>query len=142
MPTWLSDPPRSLYVTLVLAAFFLLRDAGEKRGDPRRKTRSKRRLALIGVSLLATLLFAGIYICDTMYESPREQIVRKLREMSEAVHERDVDKLMQHIAKNFRYGAADKARLRLVAERARISGQVDQFIIWDVEVGPIDKDSK
>src|SRR5262245_63202812 len=93
MPTWLSDPPTSVYlipaavaVLSLLAAVFLFPKQPKLR-DPKQKRSSPRKYLFIaaGVALVALL---AVSLCDRLYESDREQIVRKLNEMSAGVRER------------------------------------------------------
>src|SRR5207247_459248 len=93
MPTWLSDPPTSLYVLpaavgilSLLAAFFLFPKQPKKR-DPKQK-QSSTRTFLFSAACVAFALLLALFICDRLYESDREQIVRKLNEMSAGIGER------------------------------------------------------
>jgi hypothetical protein len=145
MPDWLSDPPRSLYIVLILAGVLPLAAAlfvigGRKRGRDQKKNKgSPVRLALVIVGVVALLLLLGLKTCDMLYESDREQIQRKLTEMSAGVHEGNLNKVFEHISDSLRVGSTDKAQLRRQADRARQSDDVTEIPIWDVSVEPIQK---
>jgi hypothetical protein len=144
MPSILSDPPAWLSWGLIivavlglLAAFFLTPAADPKQADA--KKRRSRQTILFAVSAVALLLWLGLKATDYFFESDAEQIQRKLREMSEGVHERNSNKIFQHVSESFRYGSSDKAALRHRGEQAQETGQVTDIPIWDVNVQPIPK---
>src|SRR5207302_240313 len=117
MPNWLSDPPVSLYLLLgaagvlsLLAAFFLC-GRQSKKPSPKRKRLSPR-TCLIAAGALALLLLLGLGICDALYESDREQIDRKVREMSRGVKDKDLDRVFRHVSDSFRFGSTGKAEFR------------------------------
>ncbi len=140
MPTWLIDPPRSLYIILILgiilpvaAALFFVRPAS-RRDKVKPGKKFSRRAGLLALSGLSALLLIGLYTCDSLYESDREQIVRNLREIHDGVDERDLNKVFRHVSERFRYGSSGKQKLREIATRARDAGTVEKFIVWDVGV--------
>jgi hypothetical protein len=149
MPVWLSDPPRSLYVILIVAtvlpfaaAIFFVGAPMPQRDKTKPKKKFSRRHRLIALSAVFGLLLAGLYTCDRLLMSDRKQIEHNLQEMSEGVKERNMDKIFRHISDKFRYGSVtDKKRLQFVANNARQSGQVDEFPIWDVVMDPISKET-
>lgn len=142
MPTWLAEPPFAAYALLValalvaLAAIIFFRPAasGKKEKDDKKVSP---RLVLAGIAALAVLLLVGLKAADSLYESDREQIVRKLNEMSAGVAERNLDKVFQHVSDSFRYGSSNKQTLRSVADRALQSGQVTEIPMWLENAEPI-----
>jgi hypothetical protein len=140
MPDILADPPYWLYVLLILAVVFPLLMAvgfgGSASSRKREKKSSPRRRFLIA-SGVAFLMLLGLFVCDHFFESDKEQIQRKLKDMSDGVHERNLDKVFQHISDSFRVGPADKASLRRLADSAQQNHQVDEVIIWDPVLEPI-----
>jgi hypothetical protein len=60
-----------------------------------------------------------------------------MREMSDGVRQRNLDRVFQHISESFRVGAADKAGLRRLADSAQQDHRVDEIVIWDVALEPI-----
>jgi hypothetical protein len=143
MPTFLSDPPRSLYIALaivgvlsLLAAFFLV-GKSPKGKDPKQKQSSPRKY-LIALGLLALLALLGVYICDLMFESDREQIVRKLNEMSAAVRNRELDRGFNHLSESFRVQSTNKSQLRAIGDQALRSGEVTDIPIWDINFESLD----
>src|SRR6516162_4182739 len=95
MPNLLSDPPTWLYGLLVLlvvvpllAAFFFPENRPQSR-DSQKKTAVRRKWFFI-IAGLGLLLLIGLALCDYFFESDREQIKRKLNEMSEDVRNRNL----------------------------------------------------
>ncbi len=143
MPTWLSDPPRTALILLGVfalgafaSAFFLAPDGPPtRRGDAKTavsRRGPRRRLMLLAV--IGAVAFLGLVVADGTWESDREQITRKLHEMSQGVAERNLDKVFEHISESFRYGSANKAALRARGESALRDGQVTEIPIWDIDV--------
>src|SRR5438105_15014549 len=91
-PTWAYGLLVALIVLPALAAFLF-----PGRVDPRRaqKKGPSGRTLLWLLSGLALLLLIGLRTCDYFLESDQEQIIRKLHEMSDGVHERNMNKLFQ-----------------------------------------------
>lgn len=148
MPTWLSDPPRTAYLLLavialasVAAAWFLVPEPPRDRATGKiPPNRNRRRLHMVAAICAAALV--ALIVADRTWESDREQIVRKLLEMSEGVAERDLDKVFQHVSDSFRYGSANKAALRSRGESALQTGQVTEIPIWDIQVPPSDSETR
>jgi|GEM_PF-2288540 hypothetical protein len=131
MPTIFSDPPLWLFGLLGLAAgapivaAFLLPQKTDA------KAQSRQRRICFAAAAVAVVALAGLVICDRLFESDREQIVRKLRVMSVAVRENDLNRVFEHISPRFKKGAHDKQSLRSFADSARRAGQVTEIKIWD-----------
>jgi hypothetical protein len=92
MPTFLSDPPTSVYTILgamviVLAAVAFRR---QKKND------------LITFAL-GSLLLLAIFLIDKMIESPREITLRQVQEMAAASHAKQYDDLFKHVSESFKY---------------------------------------
>ena len=141
MPTWLAQPPRSLYILLLiaailplLAAFFLPAPAAKR--DPKRKKPSAKAV-LLAISALALLLLAALAIIDKGHESDSEQIERKLHEMSDGVRERNLRKTFEHVSDSFKYGMAGKSTLMQRGEQAQQAGRVEEIPIWDIKVDDV-----
>lgn len=101
MPTFLSDPPSSLYLAVGIVAVIAL-------GLFVRYQDRKRLLwAAIPVALLVAL-----FVCDSLVESPREEAVRKVRAISDAITAKNVDAFLAHISDRFDYKGKKKADLR------------------------------
>ena len=119
MPTVLSDPSPAFYVILVILVavavgiWFRFRD----RGSLIR--------AGIAVGLLA-LLFA----CDWFVESPREEAVRKVQEMSAAITARNAAKFLTHVSDSFDYKnrkKSDSAEMVNLAKQHNVTTAVWEF---------------
>ena len=99
MPTFLSDPTLGVYLALLLAAIVAVGVWLRKRSRPTAV------VAVVAVGLLLTLL--GI---DRAFESPREESVRKVREMATAANARNWQVVGTHIAEKFEYAGRGKAK--------------------------------
>jgi len=118
MPTLLADPTRTMYIVLgamvvILGAMALRR---QKKSD------------VITFTVAAVLLFA-LYLVDRAYESPREQVVRKIHEMGTASQAKKYDDLFKHVSDSFKYKNFDKKWLR---DQAHVAEQYfDGIEAWD-----------
>jgi len=137
MPEILADPPTALYIVLILAAvvplalaFFVVAPAKDKKSPSR-----TRYFVVSGVALLLLLI---LIICRLVApESDQKQILRKMREMSEGVVERNLNKTFQHVSTSFRYGSTGREELRRQGESALQRGDVTAISIWEVVLEPI-----
>jgi hypothetical protein len=98
MPTFLSDPTSTFY--LILIAFFVIAlvIAG--------KNQDRRSFKTLGI---ATVALAGIFLIDWFVESPREQAVRKIGEISAAINERNTERLLANVSERFEFKGKRKA---------------------------------
>jgi hypothetical protein len=101
MPHFLSDPPPAAYVVLVLAA---LVGGGLW-------YRYRRRMLLMGVAILVTL-FILLSLMAVSFESPREQSNRRVREMAQALTEKNWAKFADHVSESFDANGLKKADLK------------------------------
>jgi hypothetical protein len=103
----LTDPSPTLYIILgtvviILAALWA-----------RNRTRSNLIRLAIGVAFLL-----AVVLCDALVESPREQAVRKMKEMARATQEKRMDDAFRHISDSFNYNGMTKTALRARARWA------------------------
>ena len=92
MPSFLSDPEFSVY--LAIAAVFLIT------GTVWFNTRSRQSLTVLG----AVVLVGGlVLLIDYLYESTREEAVRRAQAMIKAADTRDPEAFLAHIADKFEY---------------------------------------
>lgn len=101
MPTVLSDPSPTFYIILgvvviVLAAIWV---RTPKRGN------LVQFAAGVGVLLL-------VFVVDTLVESPREEAVRRMKEMARATRERQAETFARHVSESFASGGVTKTGLR------------------------------
>jgi hypothetical protein len=143
MPHWLSDPSRTFLILLGalsvaagVAAILLFPDTDSVARTGKTPSSRARRL-LLSLALVMGIAVICLLITDFLWESDREQITRKIEEMSAGVAERNLDKVFQHVSERFQYGVATKAALRARGESALQSGQVTAIPIWDIQVPPI-----
>ena len=90
MPTFLSDPPDSLYIAL-----FVLMLAGVGIWV---RTRKRKTMIAAGVGIG---LFAGLFLIDKLFDSPREIVIRAAGEFERDFNTGDWNKFEKHIAEDF-----------------------------------------
>lgn len=139
MPTLLSDPPFLLFGVIALAAIVPAVAAFLLPTDPR--SRPKRQRTLLGASGFCILALVVLILLDRFFESDREQMIRKLNEMSAGVREGDMNRVFSHVSDSFRKGSHDKRSLRALAETSRRQGRVTEIKIWDEKMESFDPDS-
>jgi hypothetical protein len=126
MPTFLSDPPSVVY--LVLAAVALV--AGLVWLN--RRTR-KSLLVFLGVLALVGVVF----LIDRLFESPREEAVRRVQAMARAADHGDAEAFASHLADTVKYQDAGgvKTLTREQLRHAGFWGLLRQFNVhvatWD-----------
>ena len=100
MPIPLADPSPTSYVLLVLLAVVAAGLAA----------RSQTRGSLARV-VAAVVLLVGLFLCDTLAESPREEAVRRVRQMAASVTARNTPGLLADVSESFDYRGRKKADL-------------------------------
>jgi hypothetical protein len=116
MPTFLSDPTDSLYITL-----FVLMLAGIGIWV-RYRSRKTMIAAGIGVGL-----FLGLLLIDAVFESPREMVVRKANAMEADFNSGDWNKFEKHIAENFEHKGKKKKEVKEGFEFAKANKRTLAF---------------
>jgi hypothetical protein len=131
---WLFEGNLTVYALLVAATVALLA----------LWRRDRKRVYLLGAGVAVALI--GVYfLLDWAVETDREQIVRKVREMADAVGRRDLDGLGRHISEQFRHklSGRDKQAMLGAARSHASSGLVREVTVWDFRfAGPIDRAGK
>jgi hypothetical protein len=119
---WLFEGRTAVYVSLISLAAFLLVVWWQRR----------QRRWLVGVAVAASLI--GLYaLLDRIVETDREQIVRKVHEMANAMNARDLDALFANISDRFRSpGGKNKEELRDLVQHYVNSGMVENVKVWDI----------
>jgi ketosteroid isomerase-like protein len=101
-------------------------------------TRNRKRRWLY-LACVPVLLIGVYFLLDLLVETRREQIGRKLKEMSAAVQARDVDRIFRHISEDFRLEqrgtSMDKAAFRRAVDTVFRNRVVDRVHIWDIAIG-------
>jgi hypothetical protein len=92
MPTFLSDPPSALYVLLALGTIISFAVWVNKR--------NRVSLIVFGCFLTALVL---LFILDQLFESPREESVRRVNLMVKAINDRNKEVFLSQIADKFEY---------------------------------------
>jgi len=108
MPRSLIDPPVTVF--LFIGTLVIILGALWYREPTRR--------ALVRFAVVAALV-GGYWLFAAVFESPREEAVRRMQAMADASVARNLDELFKHVSKKFQYkGGLDAAGLRASAERA------------------------
>jgi hypothetical protein len=120
MPTALSDPSPTLYlvlvvVTVVTGALWV---------------RNRSRSSLVNFGIAAGVL-ALLFLIDWTFESPREQAVRRIEDVSAAINARDFDRMLTHFSETFNYNGRTKADLRTAPLRDIVTRENVRTSVWD-----------
>jgi len=107
MPTFLSDPPPSLYLALAVALLL----AGAVWFN--RRSKASRTVLLVMVGLLGLLL-----LLDFLTESPREEAVRAAQALVKAADTKDTVAFAAQVADTFRY-QGENAAVTVTREQVR-----------------------
>jgi len=118
---WLFEGRTTVYVILAAVAVLLLVAWWQTR---------KRYWLYPGLAFLALV---GLYfLLDRLKETDREQIERKVQEMSAAVSERNVDRIFANVSEQFRLNNQNRAAFRGFADQAIRRGQVTEVKAWEL----------
>jgi len=118
MPPFLSDPSQGFYIILVLVTVVTCGIAAKYQD----------RGSLIRAAVALGLLLA-LFFCDRAYESPREESIRKVQELSEAVNKRDEAKFLSLVSDSF---AADKLKKQDTKTIVNLAKQHNvRTSVWD-----------
>lgn len=123
MPDFLSDPSPVLYALLGVLALVT---------GARFAVYQKRKQAIPFVLFL--LLFVGLFLIDRFFESPREEVSRKITEMAAATRSSAKNDFLRYVSDSFAHKAMDKKALGGLAERAR-TFDVKGIEAWDIGKG-------
>jgi hypothetical protein len=119
VPNLLADPPTTVYLLLAAAA------AVAVVVWYRRQTR---RTALAAGGLVAAL--GLLYLLDTLFESPREEAVRRVMVMADAATAVDTGRFVEQLSKSFRMGAADRDAVRDARAWALVREHNVRVAVW------------
>jgi len=140
MPHLLADPPSSLYVLLAVLvgltavvafmsqATLLVRWRQWQQAGQR--GRQVAALALLAAPLVGVL---GLCLCDYCFESDREESVRRVRLMAEAVARKQAGSIVEQVSPSFAHAGLDKAAFANLVERALQTGEVTRAAVWGFE---------
>jgi hypothetical protein len=121
MPEWLVEGNPTLY--FLLACVLVISGALWWR------TRKRQYAVAAGV---AGFLIVGVFLIDRAVESDREQLIRIVNEVADAVTDGDIDRAFQHVSKSFSRAGMDKESFRHFARDRRGHGFVTAVRMWDV----------
>jgi hypothetical protein len=101
MPTFLSDPPPTLYLLLFVAVVIAGAVAFRRQDRP----------SFIALGI-AALLLGGLYLIDRLVQSPREESVQRVNDVARALNDRNMDAMLAAVSESFDYRGKKKADLR------------------------------
>jgi hypothetical protein len=108
MPTFLADPPQGLVILLIAAVLVTGLIWLNRRG---RK---------IGIAFLALLgLTCLVFLVDRLFESPREEAVRRVQAMVAAADHHDPDAFVAHVADSVEYRGESQVPAKFSRELLR-----------------------
>ncbi|HWG46767.1 MAG TPA: hypothetical protein VN688_28650 [Gemmataceae bacterium] len=124
MPDWLFEGRTNVYVILAALTGLLVLVWWQTR----------KRWCLIAAVVMAGLI--GIYaILNVAVETDREQIVRKVNEMTAAVNAHKLDAAFVHISDQFRsHGGKTKQELRTAGQTYLEQKIVERVDVWDIGI--------
>ncbi|HTK75926.1 MAG TPA: hypothetical protein VL371_11755 [Gemmataceae bacterium] len=134
MPYWLVEGDLTLYA--ILAAIGLVCVAVWWR------TR-QRKYAVIAASAAVAIL--SLSMLDRLFESDREQMIRKVQEIADGVRARDsqrFERIFRNVSDDFRRGAFDKGQFRKFAEDVSHSRNVTEFQAWGFVPGDVSRQKR
>jgi hypothetical protein len=131
MPDWLVEGDTTTYTLLALVGVICATLWWQTR---------KRGYAVAALIIGALLL--GYFLLDRFVESDREQMIRKVREIANAVSSRNLDAAFAHVSEDFRRGGVDKKGFRNYADGRQHSGFVSEVVVWDLNVTERDRPSR
>jgi len=131
MPEWLVEGDTTVYALLALVGIICAALWWQTR---------KRGYAI--AAILVAVLALGYYLVDRSVESDREQMIRKVREIANAISNRNLDAAFAHVSEDFRRGGVDKRGFRNYAESRQRSGYASEVVVWDLNVTEHDRKSR
>ena len=120
MPTFLSDPPPALYLVLVVVAVVTL--------VVWYRTQTRRGLLAV---IVAGGVLGGLFLVDTLCESPREEAVRRVHAMIDAINARALEQVMPHVSERFDYHGANRASFRNARAWGFLRDHSVRLAAWD-----------
>lgn len=126
MPEFLSDPTPTFMIVL---GIFVLIAVGFWWSQ-----RSRRSLIVIAAAVGVLGLFL---LCDTLFESKREQATQHIEAMIEAMNKRDADAFVSHLSESFTMqksgaGTAGKEAIRKSHVWGKIEAYDARVAVWDL----------
>lgn len=91
------------------------------------------------VAAAAAVAILTLSLLDHLIESDREQMIRKVQEISDGVRARDFDRVFRHVSDDFRRGGFDKAQFRKYAEDVSRHRNVTEFQAWGFVPGDVSR---
>jgi hypothetical protein len=102
-----------------------------------------RRQGKYALGFVAVLLLVGLVaLLDYLVVTDREQIVRNVAALCQAVGDRDLDKAFAHLSKDFRYHSLDKATFEQNVRRLVSIHQPNEAKAWDFEVLDVSREKR
>jgi hypothetical protein len=131
MPYWLVEGDTTLY--FVLASVGLICVAVWWR------TRRRGYAVAAGAAAVAIL---GLSLLDRLIESDREQMIRKVQEVADAISHRRLDRAFEHVSEQFDRRGKNKQGFREFADAHLRRGFVTDVQVWDFTVTEVSAESR
>jgi hypothetical protein len=123
MPTWLSDPSDGFYLVLfvfvVVSVTLWLRN------------RTRRSLMWAAVAVAVLVL---VFVCDRLFESPREEAVRRVRDISDAINARNWDKFQANLSDGFEFKGKKKDEFTNIVRNGVNAFNPRRITAWEFKV--------
>jgi len=153
MPSWLVDDAPTIYMVLGLLALVLGVVWWMNRGEDFGKKKLgwirgliARRLTLnqccaMGLTLTGVLALA-VFILGFFVDTDQKRIERAIKEMSDGVKEKNVDKIFSHISNQFNLSGRTKEAFRPMVEHHIRNGDITEVEAWGFEQAKLSEDKK
>ncbi|HEX4591680.1 MAG TPA: hypothetical protein VH120_17215 [Gemmataceae bacterium] len=128
MPSWLIEG--DIIVYLLLAFGFLVSLAGWWR------TRKRPFAVAAGVFVILILAY---WLLDRLVESDGEQMVRKVREVADAVSRNDLDAAFRNVSDHFDRHGHNKQSFRDFCRQVLKAGNVTSVKVWDEDATEVSR---
>jgi hypothetical protein len=155
MANWLHDNLTVLTMLLGTAALVLLvlwwQTRQRKRAElaierPTQASRilqwrnRERKIAFLAVAVV--VLLAAIWLITLFHETESRKIKEAIDEMRAGVQARDVERIFQHVSKDFRYHAHDRETFKGLSREILRRRDVEDVLIWDFEPEKISREDR
>jgi len=108
MPTFLSDPSDIFYVLLFVMALIAIVVW----------LRSREKKSQFG-AIAGVVIFALFIICDQAFDSPREEALQRVNDISKAINDRNADLVKSYVSDSFQYKDKKKSDFKQLVELAK-----------------------
>jgi len=143
---WTVEGWLSIYLVLAVVLIALLATWGLTRPS---RWADWAKFGMYGV--LALLVFYAVIdvVVETKTEAAarqlredRKQLERKTEEMADGLRDQDLDKVFNHVSRDFRYRSMDKDAMRKAGNGAVRQYGLKDVKVWDIEIVEVDRPNR